>query len=68
MKRSDKIEWFLRIVTFGSALAVGIIGAWSIWVSSRDVSALLVFILAFTAIFVSVAYVVKKRQLRMSQT
>jgi len=35
MKMSDKIEWFLRIVTFGSGLAVGIIGAWSIGCLSR---------------------------------
>jgi hypothetical protein len=68
MKRSDKIEWFLRIATFGSALVVGIIGAWSIWVFFKDVSTLLVFILAFTTIFVSMVYVVKKRKLRMLQT
>jgi hypothetical protein len=35
MKRSEKIEWLLRIATFGSALAVGIIAAWSIWVAFR---------------------------------
>jgi hypothetical protein len=68
MKRSDRTEWFLRIATFGSALAVGIIGAWSIWVSFKDVSTLLIFTLAFAAIFASVVYVVKKRKLRMLQT
>ena len=41
MKRPDKIEWFLRLATFGSALAVGVIEAWNIWASSRDLSALI---------------------------
>jgi hypothetical protein len=68
MKRSERIEWFLRIATFGSALAVGVIGAWSIWVSFKDVSTLLVFILAFAAIFASMIYIVKKGKLRMLQT
>jgi hypothetical protein len=68
MKMSDKIEWFLRIVTFGSGLAVGIIGAWSIWVSFKDISALLIFTLAFATIFASVVYIVKKRKLRILQT
>jgi hypothetical protein len=67
MKRSERIEWFLRIAVFGSALAVGIIGAWSIWRSFKDVSPLLVFILFFTTIFGSVLYIVKKRKLRMLQ-
>ena len=68
MKRSERIEWFLRIATFGSALAVGIIGGWSIWVSFKDISTLLIFTLAFAAIFASVVYIVKKRKLRMLQT
>jgi hypothetical protein len=68
MKRSERIEWFLRITTFGSALAVGVIGAWSIWVSFKDLSTLLAFTLAFAIIFASVVYIVKKRRLRMFQT
>ena len=68
MKRSEKIERFLKIATFGSALAVGVIGAWSIWVSFKDVSTLLVFILVFAAIFASMVYIVKKGKLRMLQT
>jgi hypothetical protein len=68
MKRSERTEWFLRIAAFGSALAVGIIGAWSIWVSFKDISTLLVFTLAFAAVFASVVYIVKKRKLRMLQT
>jgi hypothetical protein len=68
LKRSERIEWFLRIVTFGSALVVGIIGAWSIWVSFKDTLTLFVFILAFAAIFASMIYIVKKRKLRMLQT
>ena len=68
MKRSERVEWFLRIATFGSALAVGVIGAWSIWVSFKDVSTLLVFILVFPTIFASMVYIVKKGKLRMLQT
>jgi hypothetical protein len=68
MKRSERIEWFLRIAAFGSALAVGVIGAWSVWASFKDVLALLIFTLAFAAVFVSVVHVVKKRKLRMFQT
>jgi hypothetical protein len=68
MKGSERIEWFLRIATFESALAVGVIGAWSIWVSFKDVSTLLIFTLAFATIFASVVYIVKKRKLRMLQT
>ena len=65
---SDKIEWFLRIVTFGSGLAVGIIGAWNVWTFFKDLLVLLVFILAFAIIFALVVYVVWKRRLRMLQT
>jgi uncharacterized membrane protein len=68
MKRPDKIEWFLRLATFGSAVAVGVIEAWNIWASSRDLSALSIFILVFAVIFASLAYIVKKRRLRMLQT
>jgi hypothetical protein len=68
MRKSEKIEWFLRIATFGSALAVGVIGAWSIWLSFKDLSTLLAFILAFAIIFAFVVYIVKKRKLRMFQT
>jgi hypothetical protein len=47
MRRSDKIEWLLRIVVFGFALAVGIIGALNIGLSSKDYAALLLFVLGF---------------------
>jgi hypothetical protein len=68
MKGSKRIEWFLRIAAFGSALAVGVIGAWSIWLSFKDLSTLLVFTLVFAAIFASMVYIVKKGKLRMLQT
>lgn len=68
MRRSDRTEWFLRIATFGSALAIGIIGAWSIWVSFKNISTLLIFTLAFAAIFAFMVYIVKKRKIRMLQT
>ncbi len=68
MRRSDKIEWFLRIAVFGSALVVGIFGSWNVWVYTQDYGALLLFVLAFIALFSSMIYIVKKRKLRMLQT
>jgi hypothetical protein len=68
MKRSDKIEWFLRIATFGAALAVGVLEAWSVWSSSRNLAELLLFILMLTTIFTLLVYIARKRRLRMLQT
>jgi len=68
MKRSDKIEWFLRIVVFGSALVVGIIGALNVWASLQDYNAVVLFVSVFVILFVSMVYLVKTRKLRMLQT
>jgi len=68
MKRSDKIEWFLRIVVFGSALVVGIIGALNVWASLQDYNAVVLFVSVFVILFVSMVYLVKRRKLRMLQT
>jgi hypothetical protein len=68
MRRSDKIEWFLRIAVFGSALAVGVIGSFGMWVSTRDYWALLVFGLIFAAVFSSPVYIVRRGKLSMLQT
>jgi hypothetical protein len=51
MRRSDKIEWLLRIAVFGFALAGGIIGALNIWQSSKDYAAPLPFVLAFAVLY-----------------
>ncbi len=66
--RVQKIEWFLRIAVFGSALFAGVITAWSIWTSTGNLQALLLFILTFLTLFLSVAYIVRMRKLRMLQT
>ena len=68
MRRSEKIEWFLRIVVFGSAVVVGVVGSWAMWVSTRDYGPLLLFVLAFVAVFGSMIYLVKRKGLRMLQT
>lgn len=68
MRRSEKIEWFLRIVVFGAALVVGVVGSWAMWVSTRDYRALLLFVLAFVAVFGSMIYLIKRKGLRMLQT
>lgn len=67
MKRSEKIEWLLRVVTFGSALVVGIIGVWSFW-RSQDYNGLLLFVLAFGILYAVLIYIVKRRKLRMLET
>lgn len=68
VKRSDKIEWFLRIAVFGSALVMGIIGAWNVWASLRDYTALLLFALAFIILFSLMVYLVRRRKLGMLET
>jgi len=68
MRRSDKIEWVLRIAVFGSALAVGVVGSFGMWVSTRDYWALLLFGLIFAAVFSSLVYILRRRKLRMLQT
>jgi hypothetical protein len=68
LNRSDKIEWFLRLAVFGSALVVGIIGGLNVWASLQDYTALLLFVLAFVILFVSMVYLVRRRKLRMLQT
>jgi hypothetical protein len=68
VKRSDRIEWLLRILVFGSALIPGVIAAWSIWVYTHSSEALALSILAFLAMYVSIIYIVKRRKLKMLQT
>jgi hypothetical protein len=75
LTKSGRIEWFFRIATFGSAVVAGIIGAWGIWVSFKDISTFLIytltfamFTLAFATIIAFVICIVKKRKLRMLQT
>jgi heme A synthase len=68
MKRSEKIDWILRIAVFGSALVVGIIGAWNVWASLRDYTALLLFVFAFIILFSLMVYLVRRRKLGMLET
>jgi heme A synthase len=68
MKRSEKIDWILRIAVFGSALVVGIIGAWNVWASLRDYTALLLFVFAFIILFSLMVYLIRRRKLGMLET
>jgi len=68
MRQSEKIEWLLRIAVFGSALAVGALGAWSIWQSFHDYAVLLLFVFFFAILFILVAYIVRRRKLGMLET
>ena len=68
MRRSERIEWFLRIGVFGSALVVGVLGAWGVWQSLHDYGALSLFVLVFAILLVSMAYIVRKRKLGMLET
>jgi hypothetical protein len=68
MRRSEKTEWLLRIIVFGSALAVGVFGAWGIWQSFHDYGTLLLFVLFFAILFVSMAFIVRRRKLGMLET
>ena len=68
MKRSEKIDCILRIAVFGSALVVGIIGAWNAWASLRDYTALLLFVFAFIILFSLMVYLVRRRKLGMLET
>jgi hypothetical protein len=68
MRQSERKEWLLRIGVFGSALAVGALGLIGIWTSLHDYNALLLFVLIFAILFASLAYIVRKRNLRMLET
>jgi hypothetical protein len=68
MKRAEKIEWLLRIGVFGSSIAVGVLGGWSVWRAFHDLGALLLFALVFAILLVSMAYIVKRRKLGMLET
>ncbi len=68
MNWNVKIEWFLRCVVFGAALVIGMIGAWSVWSAFQDYGALSLFILVFALIFVSLVYIVRKRNLGILET
>jgi hypothetical protein len=62
------MECLLRTAVFGAALMVGVVGAWTIWQSFHDYSALSLFLFAFAILFVSMAYIVKRRKLGMLET
>jgi len=68
MKRSEKTDWILRIAVFGSALVVGIIGAWNVWASLLDYTALLLFVFALIILFSLMVYLVRRRKLGMLET
>jgi Na+/H+-dicarboxylate symporter len=68
LKQSQFIEWILRIGVFGSALTVGVIGAYGIWQSLRNYDALFLFTLTFAVLFVLLVYVVRRRLLGMLET
>ena len=67
MRRSERIEWLLRVVTFGSVLVVGITGAWSFW-RSQDYYGLLLFVLAFGILYAVLICIVRRRKLGMLET
>ena len=67
MRRSERIEWLLRVVTFGSVLVVGITGAWSFW-RSQDYNGLLLFVLAFGILYAVLICIVRRRKLGMLET
>jgi hypothetical protein len=68
MRRSEKVEWFLRVIVFGCAVAVGSLGALGIWQSLHDAGALLLFVFLFAFLLVALVYIVKRRDLGMLET
>jgi hypothetical protein len=68
LRRSERTEWALRLSVFGSALVVGLIGAWSIWQSFHDVGAMLIFTLCFALLLAAMIYLIRRRNLGMLET
>jgi len=68
MRWSERLEWFLRILVFGSVPVVGALEAWSIWQSLHDYRALTLFALIFVAFFAAIVYLVRRRRLGMLET